>query len=104
MSMEAAFTEAFSPLIEPLLEMILDLREHVDQQTEQIKRLQERIDNACLNKPYLSKKEAAKMLGKSEKTVERLEKVGELTRIPTDDNTVRFRTSQVMRLVEEGVA
>ena len=104
MSMEMALVEALSPLINPLLETIRDLREHVDQQTEQIKLLQDRIDNACLNKPYLSKKETAKMLGKSEKTVERLEKAGGLTRIATDDGTVRFRTSQVMRLVEEGVA
>lgn len=96
MSMEAAFAEVLTPLIQPLLEKIEDLQAKVDH-------LAKRLEEYDPNRP-MTKKEAAERLGyKNERTMDRLERQGLITRIPVSkdsDRIVKFRAADVMRLID----
>ena len=93
MSIEAAFVEVLAPLIEPLMAKIEALQAKVDLLTE-------RLEQYDPNRP-MTKNEVAEMLGyRNERTVDRLEKKGALTRVSPKGCAVRYRAADAMRLVD----
>ncbi len=93
MSIEAAFVEVLTPLIQPLMEKIEDLQAKVDHLTK-------RLEEYDPNRP-MTKKEVAEMLGyKNERTVDRLEKKGMLSRVSPKNSAVKYRAADVMRLID----